>query len=255
MFALQIPVIRRFRSYSGVQTGRFVCFTLTLEILVPKTPERLDATFLTSAPELRQAPPPDKPEVCFAGRSNAGKSSVLNQLTGNRHTAKVSKTPGRTQLLNFFDVRTGGRLVDLPGYGYAKAAKSAQKKWQVAVNNYLSRRDSLVGLVLVMDIRHANQAFDAEIINWCSASGLPVHALLNKADKFSFSNQKQALLAFEKVYQDNPYVTAQCFSAARGTGREALLEVLLPWLSAASVDGTDESDETDGNTKAEADQA
>ncbi|MBE59176.1 MAG: ribosome biogenesis GTP-binding protein YsxC, partial [Gammaproteobacteria bacterium] len=89
-------------------------------------PERLDATFLTSAPDLKRCPPIVSAEVAFAGRSNAGKSSVLNQLTGNRRTAKVSKTPGRTQLMNFFDVRSGGRLVDLPGYGYAKAGKEAQ---------------------------------------------------------------------------------------------------------------------------------
>ena len=104
-------------------------------------PERLEATFLTSAPDLKRCPPNGGAEVAFAGRSNAGKSSVLNQLTGNRRTAKVSKTPGRTQLMNFFDVRTGGRMVDLPGYGYAKAGKEAQKNWQSAVNHYLSYRD------------------------------------------------------------------------------------------------------------------
>lgn len=201
-------------------------------IIVHKQPERLDATFLTSAPALRQAPPPDQPEVCFAGRSNAGKSSVLNQLTGSRHTAKVSKTPGRTQLLNFFDVRTGGRLVDLPGYGYAKAAKSAQKTWQAAVNDYLTRREALVGLILVMDIRHPSQTFDNDIITWCSESGLLVHVLLNKADKLSFSNQKKALMAFQQRYQSNNLVSAQCFSATKGIGREKLLELLLLWLAA-----------------------
>ena len=129
-------------------------------------PERLEATFLTSAPDLKRCPPNGGAEVAFAGRSNAGKSSVLNQLTGNRRTAKVSKTPGRTQLMNFFDVRTGGRMVDLPGYGYAKAGKEAQKNWQSAVNHYLSYRDALVGIVLVMDIRHPNQAFDKQMLHF-----------------------------------------------------------------------------------------
>jgi len=97
-------------------------------------PQRLEVSFLTSSPSLRNCPPPQGPEVAFAGRSNAGKSSVLNRLTGSRQTAKVSKTPGRTRLLNFFAVRAGGRLVDLPGYGYAKAQKSAQAAWQESVN-------------------------------------------------------------------------------------------------------------------------
>ena len=154
-------------------------------------PERLEATFLTSAPDLKRCPPNGGAEVAFAGRSNAGKSSVLNQLTGNRRTAKVSKTPGRTQLMNFFDVRTGGRVVDLPGYGYAKAGKEAQKNWQSAVNHYLSYRDALVGIVLVMDIRHPNQAFDQQMLGWASASELRIHVLLNKADKLGNGAQKQ----------------------------------------------------------------
>ena len=164
-------------------------------------PERLEATFLTSAPDLKRCPPNGGAEVAFAGRSNAGKSSVLNRLTGNRRTAKVSKTPGRTQLMNFFDVRTGGRVVDLPGYGYAKAGKEAQKNWQSAVNHYLSYRDALVGIVLVMDIRHPNQAFDQQMLDWASASDLPIHVLLNKADKLSNGAQKQELHKMRNLYK------------------------------------------------------
>lgn len=195
-------------------------------------PERLEATFLTSAPDLRRCPPADAPEVAFAGRSNAGKSSVLNQLSGNRRTAKVSKTPGRTQLLNFFDVRQGGRLVDLPGYGYAKAAVNAQQQWQKAVNHYLSYRDSLVGLVLVMDIRHPNQPFDEDMLNWAKESELPIHILLNKADKLGRNAQQQALSHMRRLYTDHPTASMQCFSATKGTGKAQLLALLLEWLAA-----------------------
>ena len=195
-------------------------------------PERLEATFLTSAPDLRRCPPADAPEVAFAGRSNAGKSSVLNQLSGNRRTAKVSKTPGRTQLLNFFDVRQGGRLVDLPGYGYAKATVNAQQQWQKAVNHYLSYRDSLVGLVLVMDIRHPNQPFDEDMLNWAKESELPIHILLNKADKLGRNAQQQALSHMRRLYSDHPTASMQCFSATKGTGKAQLLALLLEWLAA-----------------------
>ena len=194
-------------------------------------PERLDATFLTSAPDLRRCPPADTAEVAFAGRSNAGKSSVLNQLTGNRRTAKVSKTPGRTQLLNFFSVRQKGRLVDLPGYGYAKATLNAQQQWQKAVNHYLSYRDSLVGLVLVMDIRHPNQPFDKDLLSWAQESGLPIHILLNKADKLGRNAQQKALSQLQRAYADHPTASMQCFSAAKGSGKEQLMELLLQWLA------------------------
>ena len=194
-------------------------------------PERLDATFLTSAPDLRRCPPADTAEVAFAGRSNAGKSSVLNQLTGNRRTAKVSKTPGRTQLLNFFSVRQEGRLVDLPGYGYAKATLNAQQQWQKAVNHYLSYRDSLVGLVLVMDIRHPNQPFDKDLLSWAQESGLPIHILLNKADKLGRNAHQKALSQLQRAYADHPTASMQCFSAAKGSGKEQLMELLLQWLA------------------------
>lgn len=192
---------------------------------------RITVTFLTSAPSLKHCPPPDAPEVAFAGRSNAGKSSVLNRITGNRRTAKVSKTPGRTQLLNFFDVQGGGRFVDLPGYGYAKAGKAQQSTWQAAVNDYLSRRDSLVGLVLVMDIRHPNQSYDQEILNWSAESELATHVLLNKADKLSFSKQQQALKKLRQQYADHPTLTMQCFSSTKATGVEPLIGVLEGWLN------------------------
>lgn len=175
----------------------------------------------------------DRPEVAFAGRSNAGKSSVLNRITGNKHLAKVSKTPGRTQLLNLFDVTQGGRLVDLPGYGYAKAGKQAQRDWQRSVNDYLSRRDNLVGVILVMDIRHPNQSFDAELIEWAEASGMNLHVLLNKADKLSYSKRQQSLHGFQKQYPDHRYLSSQVFSAANAEGLEELFSLLNLWLGLA----------------------
>jgi GTP-binding protein len=194
--------------------------------------QRLDVEFIDSAPDLARAPRADGPEVAFAGRSNAGKSSVLNQLTGNRRTAKVSKTPGRTQLLNFFTVAGGGRFVDLPGYGYAKAARSAQQAWQRNVNDFLSRRDALCGVVLVTDIRHPEQPHDVELLAWAAASELPVLVLLNKADKLKRNAQNQALHAMVRAVKDMPLVQIQLFSAHNGLGTNAVIETLRDWLSA-----------------------
>ena len=161
-------------------------------------PDRLNVSFLMSAPTLAKCPLPIGSEIAFAGRSNSGKSSVLNRLTGNRQTARVSKTPGRTQLLNFFDVAGGGRLVDLPGYGYAKAGRKAQQDWQSAVNEYLSYRDNLTAVVLVTDIRHPGQPYDEELINWSVESELPLLILLNKADKLKRGARMNALQNMNK---------------------------------------------------------
>jgi GTP-binding protein len=196
----------------------------------PKDQERLHVDFLTSAPDLRRAPPADCPEVALAGRSNAGKSSVLNRLTGSRHTARVSKTPGRTRLLNFFSVRGGGRLVDLPGYGYARAEREAQAEWQRMVNDYLAHRTCLVGLVLVMDIRHPLQPFDLELIEWARAASLPLVALLNKADKLGFGARQQALMRVRKRLAGDPRIEVMVFSALDGLNAGALIAVLRRWL-------------------------
>lgn len=195
---------------------------------------RLHLSFVTSAPDLAGCPRDDQPEVAIAGRSNAGKSSVLNRLSGSRHTAKVSKMPGRTRLLNFFNVREagGGRLVDLPGYGYARAAREAQSRWQAAVNEYLSLRDNLTALVLVMDIRHPLQAYDREIIDWAVASELPLLILLNKADKLRYGAQQQALKNVKARLQRAPGVRVVNFSAATGLNLGELQSFLLEMLSA-----------------------
>lgn len=194
---------------------------------------RLHLSFLTSAPDLASCPADEVPEVAIAGRSNAGKSSVLNRLSGNRQTAKVSKTPGRTQLLNFFDVREadGGRLVDLPGYGYAKAGRAAQSRWQAAVNEYLSLRENLAGMVLVMDIRHPLQDYDSEVIQWAIASGLPLLILLNKADKLKYGAQQRVLQMVRARLRDAPLIEVITFSAATGLNLTELQAYLLGVLN------------------------
>jgi GTP-binding protein len=196
---------------------------------------RLEATFLTSAPDLEACPRDEQPEVAIAGRSNAGKSSVLNQLADNRQLARTSKTPGRTQLLNFFAVRSGGRLVDLPGYGYARVSKQTHAKWQESVEHYLAGRPNLVAVVLVMDIRHPFEAFDRQIVAWSSVAHVPVHVLLNKADKLGRGAQMASLRAAESLLSDlapDGATSVQLFSATTGLGRDALIERMERWLRA-----------------------
>ncbi len=198
--------------------------------------------FLASAPDLSRCPAGEAPEVAFAGRSNAGKSSVLNRLTGSRRTAKVSKTPGRTRLLNFFALASGARVVDLPGYGYAKASAQAQAQWQAAVNEYLSCRDQLAGVVLVTDIRHPGTAFDEQFIDWALASEMPLHVLLNKADKLKRSAQGRALAAYRERL--GSAATAQLFSALRGEGAAELSARVMAWITDVGAVTDDRSTQT-----------
>lgn len=197
--------------------------------LPPAAP--LTSTFLGSADRLAGCPEDDVPEVCFVGRSNAGKSSTLNRLTGSRSLARVSKTPGRTRLINLFAVSGGGRLVDLPGYGYAKAPKAVRDAWGRAIDDYLSLRANLVGVVLVMDARRPLQAFDAHMAGWCGTRDMPMLALLNKADKLKRGARAQAL---RNVQGELP---EQCrtllFSAQTGQGTAEAIMVVRSWLDAA----------------------
>ncbi len=188
--------------------------------------------FMLSAAQLFQAPGDEGVEVAFAGRSNAGKSSALNTLTANKKLAKTSKTPGRTQLLNFFQWQSGRRLVDLPGYGFAKV--SAQKKlaWHRLLEDYFSHRQSLRGLVLVMDIRHPFKDSDEQMLAWCAEYRLDVHVLLTKADKLTRGSAKNALLKAQQhlktLGQD---ASVQLFSAHDHSGIEDLEARLLSWLT------------------------
>jgi len=193
-------------------------------------PDRIAAHFMTSAPTLNECPPPVVPEVAIAGRSNSGKSSVLNQLTRNRHLARTSKTPGRTQLLNFFETNLGGRLVDLPGYGYARVAKSQKRVWEDNVEEYLARRESLVAVVLVMDIRHLFEPFDVMMIDWIRHTQLSMHVLLNKADKLRHGASTSALRT-AKQRLASPQFSLQLFSALTGAGRDEAIDKLGTWLT------------------------
>jgi len=193
-------------------------------------PDRIVAHFLTSAPTLKECPPPVVPEVAIAGRSNSGKSSVLNQLTRNRSLARTSKTPGRTQLLNFFDTSLGGRLVDLTSYGYARVAKSQKRLWEDHVEEYLARRASLVAVVLVMDVRHLFEPFDVMMIEWIRHTQLSMHVLLNKADKLRHGASTSALRA-AKQRLSSPQFSLQLFSALTGVGRDEAIDKLSAWLT------------------------
>jgi GTP-binding protein len=190
--------------------------------------------FLISAQTLKQCPSDSGREVAFAGRSNAGKSSAINTLTRNNGLARTSKTPGRTQLINHFEIEAEKRLVDLPGYGYAKVPKAIKAKWDRNLAEYLQNRNSLSGLVLLMDIRHPLQDYDQQMLNWAAQAGLPVHILLTKADKLKRGPAMSSLLGVEKLLRDmDPGFTllsAQIFSSLKKTGLPELEQKLIGWL-------------------------
>ena len=200
-----------------------------LGIHMRKTPQ-IEASFLTSADSLANCPMDALPEVAFAGRSNAGKSSTLNCLTGSRNLARVSKTPGRTQLINFFATSLGGRLVDLPGYGYAKASKGRQKSWGKAVDDYLELRSNLNAVVLVMDIRHPLQPFDVHMIEWGIAAEMPMLILLNKADKLKQGARIAAARSVDSALDGATETLSVMFSAKTGLGSAEALEVVTGFL-------------------------
>ncbi len=194
------------------------------------------ATFLCSAPSIHECPQDTGCEVAFAGRSNAGKSSAINALTNNRKTARTSKTPGRTQLINFFTLTENTRLVDLPGYGFAKVPKAMKKEWDRNLAGYLQNRQSLSGLVLLMDIRHPLQDYDRQMIDWCTAAGMPIHILLTKADKLKPGAAKNTLLRVKRELSQSGldlHITLQTFSALKKQGLQELETVLNQWLNPA----------------------
>ncbi len=194
------------------------------------------AEFLTSAAKFRQCPPDEGWEVAFAGRSNAGKSSAINSLTGNKKLARTSRTPGRTQLINFFSVGEHQRIVDLPGYGYAKVPQKIKDAWNRQLEAYLRERQSLRGLVMLMDCRHPLQPFDQQMIGWAAQADMPIHLLLTKADKLSKGPAKQTLMQVRgKLAHLGDLVSAQLFSALKHQGHKELIEVLDRWLTDDSV--------------------
>lgn len=211
---------------------------MPLDTILPSPAIHLSkATFTLSAPDIRRLPEDDGIEVAFAGRSNAGKSSALNTLTNQRGLARVSKTPGRTQLINIFEVAPDRRLVDLPGYGFAKVPLEMKKKWQKALGEYLEKRECLKGLVILMDIRHPLKDLDMDLIQWAVDSELPILALLTKCDKLSQGKRSAEVLQVKKKLSSlNADITVQAFSSLKFTGVEQANKLICQWLSVGLED-------------------
>jgi len=194
-------------------------------------PTVLNAAFHVSVAHVRELPRDSLAEVAFAGRSNAGKSSAINTLCNHRRLAFVSKLPGRTQLLNFFRVAEGRYLVDLPGYGFAKAPKAQQMQWQDLIGGYLAGSSHLRGLVLIMDIRHPLTELDWSLLEWFRPSGKPVHVLLSKSDKLARGPARQALDGVRTSLREAGFqVSVQLFSSLKRMGMDEAEGVIRAWL-------------------------
>ncbi|MBP9722417.1 MAG: YihA family ribosome biogenesis GTP-binding protein [Gammaproteobacteria bacterium] len=188
------------------------------------------ASFLLSAAKVSQLPKDDGAEIAFIGRSNAGKSSALNALTEQKKLAKISKTPGRTQLINVFELNNQNRLIDLPGYGYAKVPDQVKKDWSIMLDKYLRQRECLRGLVLVMDARHPLQELDWQFLRWTESCDIDTHIILTKSDKLKFGQRKLVLLDTAKqIKKLKNKVSVQLFSGPIKLGIEELQQKLLDW--------------------------
>jgi GTP-binding protein len=197
------------------------------------------AVFETSVAKSGQLPPssPAAPEIAFAGRSNAGKSSALNTLAGHTRLAFVSKTPGRTQLINFFRLPNNARLVDLPGYGYAAVPLEVRKQWHALLEHYLKRRENLAGLVLIMDARRPLTELDVQMIEWFVPTANPIHILLTKSDKLSRQEATQTLRTVrEAIAVYGGQITVQLFSSLKKTGIDEAESVIGGWLAKDPVE-------------------
>jgi GTP-binding protein len=190
-----------------------------------------DAKFIASAPRLEHAPADRGAEVAFVGRSNAGKSSAINAITRRAKLARVSKTPGRTQQLVFFEIEPNCRLVDLPGYGYADVPDALRAGWRELIESYITRRASLRGLVLLADSRRGLTDLDLQLLEWCRHVKVPVHVLLTKSDKLTHSESRRSLdqstRELQRVY---PGSTLQLFSAVKKDGVPAAERQVIQWL-------------------------
>lgn len=201
-------------------------------------PIYFQAKFLSSAADLGGAPSDEGLEIAFAGRSNAGKSSAINTITRQKNLARTSKTPGRTQLLNFFSVSGPLRLVDLPGYGYAQVPAEVKKQWHAMMERYLTGRESLCGIVLVMDARRPLTDFDWQMLEWGGHNGLPMHILLTKADKLPDSIAAKTLASVQEAlgHSGFPY-SLQLFSALKKKGVEEAHQALDLLFAAVGAGG------------------
>jgi len=189
------------------------------------------AEYWLSAHKISQLPEDKGIEVAFAGRSNAGKSSAINVITDHRSLARTSKTPGRTQQIIFFKLDENHSLVDLPGYGFAKVPMAIKLHWQKSLEIYLQKRQSLRGLILMMDVRHPLTPFDEQMLNWCSLSNMPVHILLTKADKLSRGKASASLQQVRKHLKTiKGEMSVQLFSSLKRTGIEEAIMRLDSWF-------------------------
>ena len=186
-------------------------------------------TFLLSAQDMSHFRADTGREVAFVGKSNVGKSSVINTITDQTGLARTSKTPGRTQQINFFTVDENVRLVDLPGYGFAKVPESIRKQWNIVINDYFNYRRSLAGLILIIDIRRDLSDEDNNMLAWCQSRNIKIHLLINKADKLPFGQQKQAILKFERELAGQT-ASMQLFSTVTKAGLDQALATLNLWL-------------------------
>ncbi len=189
------------------------------------------AQFLKTVVRLSDLPVPEGREVAFLGRSNVGKSSTLNAIVQQKGLARTSRTPGRTQAINIFTLTpTSLKLIDLPGYGFAKAPKAVVNQWHQLIDGYLRERECLAGLVLIMDIRHPLQGMDQAMLDWLLESGLPAHVVLNKCDKLSRMQAQNTLKKLQLTFEAYPSVSLQLFSASKKTGLDELRQKILDWL-------------------------
>ncbi|BAK74982.1 GTP-binding protein, YihA/EngB subfamily [Pseudogulbenkiania sp. NH8B] len=198
-----------------------------------------NARFYTTVNHLKDLPP-TRAEVAFVGRSNAGKSSAINTLANRTRLAFVSKTPGRTQHINFFDLGEERYLVDLPGYGYAEVPEAVRTHWVALLGRYLQTRQNLVGLIMIMDSRHPLKELDWKMLEFFRETGRPVHILLSKSDKLSRMEQQKTLASVKKALADYPAVSIQLFSSLKKTGGETVEEVVERWFDAYLAQGQDE---------------
>jgi GTP-binding protein len=189
------------------------------------------AVYLKSAPDLSHCPPDEGYEVAFAGRSNAGKSSALNVITSQKSLARTSKTPGRTQMINFFQCDEQRKLVDLPGYGFAKVNLKMKRAWEAGLAEYIEKRQSLKGLILLMDVRHPLTDIDEVMLEWTGDLQIPVHILLTKADKLKKGPASASLLKVKKVLKEHyPHASVQLFSSLKRTGLPEVWSKLDEWM-------------------------
>ncbi|MCP3897285.1 MAG: YihA family ribosome biogenesis GTP-binding protein [Moraxella sp.] len=235
----------------------FIILVFTFSIMTTADYQKIirQTAFSLSAPTLKLCPSDTGFEVAFAGRSNAGKSSAINTITHQKQLARSSKTPGRTQMINFFNVGSEhSRIVDLPGYGYAQVPEQMKIKWQKELENYLVHRESLTGLILLTDIRHPLKYFDEQMLHWAKDGDLPVHVLLTKADKLKRGAQKTALLQTKKQLQalELPF-SIQLFSALNKEGLDELADVLGNWLHLGEDLHLDEAMELESDEIADTD--